>query len=434
MFNPPFVHRFLRLAVVNILSNLMVPLAGLVDVAFLGHLAEIRHLAGVAIATVIFNYIYWSFGFLRMGTTGLTAQAVGRGRQEEVGLVGLRGGAIALTLGLGILLLQVPLRELGFWLLQAEPDVQRAGEAFYNARIWGAPATLLNFVLIGWFLGREQAGKVLILSIVGNCANVVLDYWAIARLGWGSAGAGMATAASQYLMLLVGLLLLLRERWSFKFRAIASTFWDRSALRRLFYLNSNILVRTLALVTTFALFTNLSSVLGTRVLAANALILQVITFSAYFIDGFAFATESMAGMFKGQGDRRQLLALIWLSGGLSVGTGLAFAIAFMLQSQPLFGLLTDHADVLQQIEANTAWLLPVLGFGAVAYMLDGYFLGLTAGQTLRNSSLIAAIAGFLPMALLAWRLESGAVLWLALTLFMALRGITLGLRVPATLR
>ncbi|MEB3358873.1 MAG: guanitoxin biosynthesis MATE family efflux transporter GntT [Synechococcales bacterium] len=433
MPHPPFVHRFLRLAFINILSNLMVPLAGLVDVAFLGHLTEIRHLAGVAIATVIFNYIYWSFGFLRMGTTGLTAQAVGRGRQEEVWLAGLRSGAIALVLGLGIVLLQVPLRELGFWLLQAEPDVQLAGEAFYNARLWGAPATLVNFVLIGWFLGREQGGKVLILSLVGNSANVVLDYWAIVRLGWGSAGAGLTTAASQYLMLLVGLVLLGRERWPIKWR-LSAALWDRSALRRLFSLNGNILIRTLALVTTFALFTNLSSVLGTRVLAANALILQIITFSAYFIDGFAFATESMAGIFKGQGDRRQLVALLWLSGGLSLGTGLVFAIALILQSHLVFGLLTDHTDVLQQVDQQVGWLLPILGFGGVAYMLDGYFLGLTAGQTLRNASLVAAIAGFLPTALLAWRLESEPLLWLALTLFMALRGITLGLRVPATLR
>ncbi|MEM9162699.1 MAG: MATE family efflux transporter, partial [Cyanobacteria bacterium P01_F01_bin.4] len=142
-----------RLAIANILSNLMVPLAGIVDTAFLGHLADIRHLAGVALATVIFNFIYWSFGFLRMGTTGLTAQAVGRQDRTEIWLIGLRGGLLALGFGLVLILLQVPLRELGFALLQADADVLASGREFYNARIWGAPAVLLNYVLLGWFLG-----------------------------------------------------------------------------------------------------------------------------------------------------------------------------------------------------------------------------------------------------------------------------------------
>jgi MATE family multidrug resistance protein len=208
-----FRDRFFRLALVNILSNLMVPLAGLVDVAFLGHLTEIRHLAGVALATVLFNYIYWTFGFLRMGTTGTTAQAVGRADQEAVLLTLLRNAVLAIGLGLIILVLQYPLRELGFALLSAAPEVKSSGIAYYNALIWGAPATLLNFVLIGWLLGREQGGRVLLLSIFGNGANVVLDYLFIVQWGWESAGAGIATAASQYLMLLIGMILVCREQW-----------------------------------------------------------------------------------------------------------------------------------------------------------------------------------------------------------------------------
>ncbi|MEM9903461.1 MAG: MATE family efflux transporter, partial [Cyanobacteria bacterium P01_D01_bin.44] len=197
-----------RLAIANILSNLMVPLAGIVDTAFLGHLADIRHLAGVALATVIFNFIYWSFGFLRMGTTGLTAQAVGRQDQTEVWLIGLRGGLLALGFGLILILLQGPLRELGFALLQADADVLASGREFYNARIWGAPAVLLNYVLLGWFLGQSQGSQVIALSVVGNGANVVLDYGFIRQLGWASYGAGLATALSQYLMLGLGIGLL----------------------------------------------------------------------------------------------------------------------------------------------------------------------------------------------------------------------------------
>ena len=285
-----FRRRFFRLASVNILSNLMVPLAGLVNVAFLGHLVEIRHLAGVALATVLFNYIYWTFGFLRMGTTGMTAQAVGRSDHEAVLLTGLRNGVLALGLGLAILVLQHPLRELGFALLSAAPEVKSSGLAYYNTLIWGAPATLLNFVLLGWFLGREQGGRVLVLSAVGNGANVALGYLFIVRWGWESAGAGLSTAASQYLMLLVGMILVCRELRFGQVQAIAGRILDPLALRAAFALNGDIFVRTFALVSTFALFTNLSSVLGTVVLATNTLLLQVVTLAAYFIDGLAFAT------------------------------------------------------------------------------------------------------------------------------------------------
>jgi MATE family multidrug resistance protein len=159
-----FLPRFFRLASVNILSNLMVPLAGLTSVAFLGHLGDIRHLAGVTLSTVLFNYIYRTLGFLRMSTTGMTAQAVGREDEEGVLLTGLRNGILALGLGITILILQYPLQEIGFALLSATSDVKASGQAYYDARIWAAPATLLNFVLIGWFLGREQSGKVLVLS------------------------------------------------------------------------------------------------------------------------------------------------------------------------------------------------------------------------------------------------------------------------------
>lgn len=412
----------------------MVPLAGLVDVAFLGHLAEIRHLAGVALATVLFNYIYWSFGFLRMGTTGMTAQAVGRGDQQAVLLIGLRNGLLALGLGLIILVLQYPLRELGFTLLSAAPEVKSSGEAFYNTLIWGAPVTLLNFVLIGWFLGREQSGRVLLLSAVGNGANVVLDYLFIVHYGWESAGAGIASATSQYLMTLLGMILVCREVRFNSVAAIAGQVLDPSALKATFMLNRDILVRTFALVSTFALFTNLSSSLGTVVLATNTLLLQVVSLAAYFIDGLAFATESFAGIFRGQGLSKQLVPLILVSGGASLGLGLIFALVFASFPRTFFALLTNHKEVIDPISSYVWWLLPVLGFGSIAFMLDGYFLGLTEGSILRNSTVIAALVGFVLMAVAAWQFKNSQMLWLALSLFMAARVVTLGMQVSKTLR
>jgi multidrug resistance protein, MATE family len=429
-----FLRQFSRLAMVNILSNLMVPLAGLLDIAFLGHLAEIHHLAGVALATVLVNYLYWTFGFLRMGTTGSTAQAIGRDDAQAVLLIGLRNGGIALGIGLLLLVMQFPLGQLGFSLLSADGEVEASGMAYYRALIWGAPATLLNYVLVGWFLGRGQSGKVLLLSVVGNGAKVLLDYGLIVRWGWLSMGAGYATAGSQFLMMAIGLLLLV---WEFRSKSLGvgwKELLDPAALKATFGLNSEILVRSFALISTFALFTNLSSTLGTEVLTTNAVLLEVVTFAAFFIDGLAFATESWAGVLHGQGTTDGLLRLLRVSGITSLLLGVGVAIAFMIAPVPLFSLLTSHTNVVIRLQEYVIWLLPVLGFGSIAYMLDGYFLGLTSGKILRNAAVLAMLIGFVPMAAIAWYFRSSHLLWLALTLFMMGRVVALGIQVPKTIQ
>jgi multidrug resistance protein, MATE family len=429
-----FLPRFFRLAIVNVLSNLMVPLAGLISIAFLGHLMEIRHLAGVTMSTILFNYIYRTMGFLRMGTTGTTAQAVGRDDREAVLLTGLRNGVLALGLGVIILVLQYPLQELGFTLLNAAPEVKLSGQAYYATRIWGAPATLLNFVVIGWFLGREQSGKVLVLSIVGNGVNILLDYLFIVRYGWESAGAGMATAVSQYLMLLVGMIFVCRDVQLKEVRAIAKQVLNLSELKACLVLNGDIFIRTFAFLSTFSIFTNLSSAMGTIMLAENTLLLQVVTLAAYFIDGLAFATESLVGIYRGKDANHQLAFLIRIAGGTSLFLGLTLALVFVIFPGPLFSVLTNHSEVLDRINIYVPWLLPVLGFGSIAFILDGYFLGLAEGPTIRSAALAATLLGFIPIAIIAWQLNSSHLLWLAMSLFMAARVVTLSVQVPRTLK
>lgn len=203
-----WIRPFCRLALANTASNIMVPLAGLIDTAFLGHLSEVRFLNGVALATVIFNVIYWGFNFFRMGTTGPTAQAVGKGNEADVWLIGVRNTLLALGAGISVWILQKPISALGFALLQASPGVREAAITFFNGRIVGAPAVLVNLVLLGWLLGRSKGRAVIVLAIISNSSNIVLDYWFIKQLGWGSYGAGLATALSQYILLATGLVVI----------------------------------------------------------------------------------------------------------------------------------------------------------------------------------------------------------------------------------
>lgn len=425
---------FCKLAVANTLSNLMVPLAGLIDTAFLGHLSDVSYLNGVAIASVIFNVIYWSFNFFRMGTTGPTAQALGKGDLDEVWLIVIRNSVLALGTGLTVWLLRSPISTIGFALLETGPDVRLAAMDFYNGRIVGAPAVLLNFVLLGWLLGRSQGKQVVALAVIGNGSNIALDYWFIRRLGLESYGAGLATALSQYIMLTMGLGLVLSsgipwQRWA----NIRARLGQPSALVALFNLNRDILVRTFALVISMSLFTNFSSGLGDTILGVNALLMQVFLMAAYFMDGIALAVESYAGNFYGKQARGDLYGLLLLGIGGSVVLGSAIALYLTVWPDTFFSLLTSHDSLLNAIPQYVMWLLPVLSFGGIAFTLDGYFLGLTDGRSLRNSTLIAALFGFLPLALIAYKLALPHLLWLALMGLMMTRAVTLLRKVPPTL-
>ncbi len=419
--------RFLRLAVANSFSNLMVPLASLVDAAFLGHLADIDYLAGVALSSVLFSLVYGTVKFLRLGTTGLTAQAQGRSDQDEVLLTLLRNGLIGLVIGLIILLLQQPLREIGFTLLSATPSVLESGIDYYNARIWGVPAVLINFVLIGWFMGREQGTKVLVLSAVANGGNVILDYLFIIIWKYESAGAGLATAASQYLMLLVGLIFIIFEGWLLQIPAVVGRIFDTNALKVIFKLNADLFLARLTFILTCSLFTAISASLGTLVLAANTLLLQVLYLAADFVDGLSFATESLAGNLRGASANEQLAPLLKMTGGVNLGIGLIAALMFILFPDPVFGVLTNHGEVIQEIHRYFLWLLPVLGCWCLTISLNGYFLGLTEGTIIRNSIVSGTLIGFLPAALVAWQFDNAQILWLALLLFLVVRTIILGL-------
>ena len=415
--------RFGRLTFLNILSNVTVPLASLVDVALLGHLPDISFLAGVALASILFEYVYWTFGFLRMGTTGLTAQAQGRADSTELYRILYQSLILGVGLGLALLLLQWPLRELGFSLLSGSPDVESAGRAYFDARILGAPAVLANFAFLGWYLGREESGHALVMTLVANLANIVCNYVLIIHLGLAAWGAGLGTAISQYLMLATAVVIFRRVPDRLRWRQVEV--WDPAALWAMLRLNRDILIRTVSLITAFALFTNFSSILGTVTLAANAILLRFLGFAAYLIDGAAFATESLAGYFRGRGDRESLRRLF----RLALLTGIAFALPFMalflLAPAAVTRLITTHGPTVAQAVRYSWWLAPTLLFGAVAYIYDGLFLGLSAGRPLRNAMLLSTLVVFLPLAMAATHWQNNDLLWASLVAFMVARTVTL---------
>ena len=388
-----FVPRYFRLALANVLSNIMVPLANLISIIFLGHLSEIHHFAGVTLAANLLNFIYFVLLFLRMGTTGVTAQAVGRDDREGVLLVGLRNGLIALVLGIALVLLQYPLGELGFALLNVTPEIKSSGLAYFNTQIWGAPAVLINFVLFGWFLGREKNGLVVLLAVIGNGVKIALDYLFIIYLGWESTGAGVSSATSQYLSLLVGLIFFCTEiQWT-EVRAVAGKVWDISAIKSNLTLNGNIFISNLVLMFISLTFSYQGVQMGTMIYAQNALLMQIISLNTYFVDGLGLGTETLVGNFKGKGASQQLAPLVGVSVLTALVVGLFFGGVCVLFPDTVFRLLTNHTEVTSKIDTFIPWLLLVLVLSSIGFTLEGYFLGLAQGHTLRNVSLVALVSG-----------------------------------------
>ncbi len=425
-----FLPRFYRLASVSVLSNMMVPLAGLCDTAFLGHLEDIRYLAGVILGSILFDYLYRVLKFIRSGTNAITAQAVGRDDQEGILLAILRSGLIALIIAFIILVLQYPIEKIGFTLLSGSPDIELSGIDYFYARIWGAPAVLLNFVFIGWFLGREMKAAIFLLSFVGNFSNVGLDYLMIYRWGWGSMGAGLATAISQYLALFIALIFMIFSvKWNGILKLI-NKILDMEELKSIIVLKGNILIRFLGLITTYSIFTNLSALLGTEILAGNGLLLQIALLSQFTVQGIGMTTQTLTGNFKGKGTLEQILPLLVVSIINSLVIASSFAFIPFLFPTTIFKLLTDHPEISETAIQYSLWLLPLLCLTATAFMLEGYFIGLKEGSTLRNGVLTAFFIGFLPLAILSYYWHNNHLLWSGLTAYMGTLMITLFLQLP----
>ncbi|TGL61034.1 MATE family efflux transporter [Leptospira sarikeiensis] len=418
--------KFLTLTFYNIVANLTVPLTGLADTAVLGQLETHTFMAGVALSNVLFDYLFWGFSFLRMSTTGLTAQAEGDENKKESFQILIRSMILGAGIGTFILLCMNYIGEFGFSILEGGKEVKSAGLDYFQARIISAPATLCNFVLTGWFLGRSKSGTVLVATVIANLVNISLNFWFILILDWKAFGAGIATSISQYLMLAFFLILLLKEKDQFLHVRQEIRIFSLKGYISLLSLNSDIMIRTLLLITTFSLFRNYSSGFGSEFLAANAILHQLILIGAFWIDGAAIAMETVAGTLKGNGNSeglRKILKMALVSGFL---ISLFFCLLILIPSDILFTQFSKSKPVVDLAKEYALWIAPVLLLGSFAFIFDGFFLGISEGKTLRNSMIVSSLVFFLPIAYWGNLENNNHILWLSLTSYMLGRAITLG--------
>ncbi len=417
------------------IGQITVPLVGLVDTAVIGHTGDAVALAAVALGSFVVTFLFWTFGFLRMGMTGLTAQAEGASDRVEVRALLVRGIAMGFALGLALLALQPILIPLAFRIFAGSGQLDAVAEGFVAARLFGAPAALAGFAINGWLLGLGRTRAALLLQIVMNTANITLDLVFVWHFGWGARGVGFGTSSAEWIALATGLgiaAFVLGRNGRVAIRREMARAFDPAALRRLFGVNADIMVRTVALLILFGWFANAGARLGPVQLGANHVLSQFVAVAAYVLDGFAFTAESRVGQAIGAKSRGDFLRAIRLTAEFSFASGLVFVLAIAFGGRWLIELMTSNPQVQDRAFALApfAALQPLIG--APAWLLDGIFIGATRGRALRNAAILStALYVLTDLAMRPW----GAFgVWIALTLSYVYRAAALGLWWPGLLR
>lgn len=420
----PLNREILNLAFPNIIANITIPLLGMVDLALVGHLESERYIGAIALGGMIFNILYWGFGFLRMGTSGLTAQAFGRQDKKESMIILSRSLLVGLGGALLLLLLQKPIEWLGFAAIKGSEEVETLAAEYFRIRIWAAPATLALYSLTGWFLGMQNARIPMIIAIAVNLLNILFNLLFVLGMGMKSDGVALGTVLAQY----GGLLIALGFFYA-KYRHLTG-YWTRremmewNALKRFFSVNRDIFIRTLCLIFVFSFFTARSARQDDTILAVNTLLLQYFMIFSYLIDGFAYAAEALVGKYTGEGNRPRRARTIRYLFYWGLGISIPFTLTYLFGGDRILWLLTNNPDVIHQAAQYLFWiaLIPLVTFAA--FLWDGIFIGATASAGMRNSMLISTLLVFVPVYFIAKPFLHNHGLWLALILFMISRGIT----------
>ena len=430
---PEVNKRILDLAIPNIISNISIPLLGIVDMALMGHLESDAYIGAIALGSLIFNFIYWSLGFLRMGTSGFTAQAIGKRDLREAVLVFSRAAFIAIVMSAVLLVLQRPIENLSFLVLKGESRVEDLAMTYFRIRVWAAPAALGQFALLGFFLGMQNARFPMIVLVLTNVINIGCNFFFVMKLGMGSDGVALGTVIAQYSGLLAAIFILrkyygkLFRYWSLQ----ASIRWDK--LRHFLLINRDIFIRTMCLVVVFSIFTARSASVDQQnagddtILAVNSILMQFFMFFSFLIDGFAHASEALTGKFIGANDRPSLvrstrLLFIW-----GTGISILFTLIYLFGGDLIFRALTNNPQVIANARPYFFWVVMIPLLSYTAFLWDGIFIGATAGPEMRNAMLISTLLIFFPSYILAGKLMGNHGLWLAFILFMIARGLTMQL-------
>lgn len=414
--------RILSIAIPSIVSNITVPLLGLIDIAIVGHLGNVSYIGAIAVGAMIFNLVYWIFGFLRMGASGMTSQALGSRNLAEVMRLLLRSLAVSMAIALLLIILQTPLQQIMFALIQPTADIAPLSSTYYYIVIWGAPAMLGLYGLTGWYIGMQNTRIPMLVSIIQNITNIIASLTLVAGLGMGFRGVAFGTVMAQYTGFFVALALLLRYYGRLgKYIELGGLF-ARSAMTRFFSVNGDIFMRTLFLVAVNLFFTSAGARQGAVILAVNTVLMQLYLLFSYFMDGFAYAGEAICGHYYGAGNNAAVRATVrrlFLWGAVVVAV---FTAVYALGGEGFLHLLTDDNTVIAASGEYFPWALAVPLAGVAAFVWDGVFIGLTATRGMLVSSVIAAVAFFSTYFLLQPSLGNHA-LWLAQIVYLSMRGI-----------
>jgi multidrug resistance protein, MATE family len=413
----PLNRDFLRLAIPNVISNLAVPALSLTDTALMGHMPDPVMLGAVAISGQIFTCLYWSFGFLRMGTTGLTAQAHGRGQGEE--LVFLRALISALSLSVIILLLQYPLAKLAFHLLDLDTELANYAKVYFDIRIFAAPATLMLYVFHGWFLGKQNSWYPLVLTYLGNLINIIISVYLVRYRDMDVAGVAWGTLCAQYITLFLSIFLAKKY-----FRSWPKIDWNEvfrwKEMKAYLSLNRDLFIRTGFLLAVVSSFTFVSERFGVLTLGANAILLSMAACLAYVVDGYAFAAESLCGKYYGKKDFSKLKSLYKLSFTWGLGSGALFLLILFFSGRVILSMFTSQKAVLDEAMKYMPWLMLACVLNPVAFIIDGVFIGLAKAREMRKIMTRCSLFIYLPCVYVFWTWNNHG-LWLSMSLFMLMR-------------
>lgn len=419
----------LRLAIPSIISNITVPLLGIVDVAIVGHIGDENYIGAIAIGSMIFNVIYWLFGFLRMGTSGFTSQAFGAGNTQATAYVLRKMLVLSFGVAAAFVLFQLPIRHLAFLLMGVNNDIHPLVATYYNIVVWGAPATLGLYVLTGWLVGMQNTRVPMWVSIAQNIINIAASALLVFAFHMGIAGVAIGTLVAQWAGFVMSLLSLrsgYAQEWDTALSNAITKLQSHTEIftTSFFSANRDIFLRTLCLVSVNLFFTAAGSRQGAMMLSVNTLLMTFFTLFSYVMDGFAYAGEALAGRYFGARDTASLNRLAQRLMHWGMALSVAFALVYLLAGETILGLLTDKQPVVVAAADYRLWAVAVPLTGFAAFVFDGIFIGITATRAMFMSCFVGAIAFFLIYYSLFGEWHNHA-LWLALNMYLALRGVVL---------